>query len=46
VVETGLDHMDMADDEKQRFLEQHRHGWQVQGDRLRELFASGQSSSP
>jgi len=46
VVETGLDHMYMADDEKQKFLEQHRHGWQVQGDRLRELFATGHASSP
>ena len=46
VVETGLDQMDMADDEKHKFLEQHRHGWQVQGDRLRDLFASGHSSSP
>jgi uncharacterized protein YndB with AHSA1/START domain len=46
VVESGLDQMDMADDEKQNFLEQHRHGWQVQGDRLRDLFASGPASSP
>ena len=46
VVETGLDQMDMADDEKQKFLEQHRHGWQVQGDRLRDLFAAGHASSP
>ena len=46
VVETGLDQMHMADDEKQKFLEQHRHGWQVQGDRLRDLFASGRASSP
>jgi uncharacterized protein YndB with AHSA1/START domain len=45
VVESGLDQMEMADDEKQNFLEQHRHGWQVQGDRLRDLFASGPSSS-
>jgi uncharacterized protein YndB with AHSA1/START domain len=46
VVESGLDQMDIADDEKQKFLEQHRHGWQVQGDRLRALFASGHASSP
>jgi uncharacterized protein YndB with AHSA1/START domain len=46
VVESGLDQMEMADDEKQNFLEQHRHGWQVQGDRLRDLFASGPASSP
>jgi uncharacterized protein YndB with AHSA1/START domain len=45
VVESGLDQMDMADDEKQKFFEQHSHGWQVQGDRLRDLFASGRSSS-
>ncbi len=46
VVESGLDQMDMADDKKQKFIEQHRHGWQVQGDRLRDLFASGRPSSP
>ncbi|MDQ1412628.1 MAG: hypothetical protein QOE07_1216 [Acidimicrobiaceae bacterium] len=45
VVETGLDQMDMPDDDKQKFFEQHRHGWQVQGDRLRDLFATGHSSS-
>ena len=46
VVETGLDQMHMADDEKQKFFEDHRNGWQVQGDRLRDLFASGHASSP
>ena len=46
VVETGLDQMDLTDDEKQKFLEDHRHGWQVQGDRLRDLFATGHASSP
>jgi uncharacterized protein YndB with AHSA1/START domain len=46
VVESGLDEMDMADEEKQEFFEQHRHGWLVQGDRLRDLFASGHASSP
>jgi uncharacterized protein YndB with AHSA1/START domain len=45
VVESGLDHMDMADAEKQKFVEDHRHGWQVQGDRLRDLFASGPAST-
>ncbi len=45
VVESGLEQMDITDDEKQKFLEQHRHGWQVQGDRLRDLFASGHASS-
>jgi uncharacterized protein YndB with AHSA1/START domain len=46
VVEAGVDRMDMTDDEKQKFLEEHRHGWQVQGDRLRDLFAAGHSASP
>jgi uncharacterized protein YndB with AHSA1/START domain len=46
VVESGLDHMDITDAEKQKFLDEHTHGWQVQGDRLRDLFASGPSSSP
>ncbi len=46
VVESGLEQMDMAEDEKQKFFEDHRHGWQVQGDRLRDVFASGPSSSP
>jgi uncharacterized protein YndB with AHSA1/START domain len=45
VVESGLEQVDMTDDQKQTFLEEHRHGWQVQGDRLRDLFASGCSSS-
>ena len=39
------DRMDMADDDKQKFLEEHRHGWQVQGDRLRDLFVAGHPSS-
>jgi uncharacterized protein YndB with AHSA1/START domain len=46
VVESGLEQMNLTDDEKQRFFEDHRHGWQVQGDRLRALFASGHASSP
>ncbi|MGH2632964.1 MAG: SRPBCC domain-containing protein [Tepidiformaceae bacterium] len=46
VVESGLEEMDMADDEKEQFLKDHRHGWQVQGDRLRDLFVSGHASSP
>jgi uncharacterized protein YndB with AHSA1/START domain len=46
VVESGLDRMDISEDEKQQFLEEHRRGWQVQGDRLRDLFASGRASSP
>jgi uncharacterized protein YndB with AHSA1/START domain len=40
VVEAGLEHMDMPDEEKQKFVEQHRQGWQVQGDRLRDLFTA------
>ena len=46
VVESGLDQKDMTDDERQKFFEDHSHGWQVQGDRLRDLFASGHASSP
>jgi uncharacterized protein YndB with AHSA1/START domain len=45
VVESGLDRVEMTDEEKQRFLEDHRHGWQVQGDRLRDLFAAGAGPS-
>ncbi len=45
VVESGLDQMEMVDVEKQKFFEEHSHGWQVQGDRLRNLFASGHASS-
>ncbi len=46
VVESGLDRMNLTEDEKQRFLEDHSHGWQIQGDRLRDLFATGHASSP
>ncbi len=46
VTETGLELMDLADDEKQKFCEEHRHGWLVQGDRLRDLFAAGPAASP
>jgi uncharacterized protein YndB with AHSA1/START domain len=46
VVESGLDRMDLTEDEKQSFLEDHSHGWQIQGDRLRDLFATGRASSP
>ena len=45
VVESGLDQKDMTDDERQQFFEDHSHGWQVQGDRLRDLFAAGPASS-
>jgi len=44
VVESGLDQMDMTEDDKRKFFEDHRHGWQVQGDRLRDLFAAGRAS--
>lgn len=46
VVETGLDQLAWTDDEKQKYVDQHRHGWQVQGDKLRDLFAAGHASSP
>jgi uncharacterized protein YndB with AHSA1/START domain len=46
VVESGLDQMDMTDTEKQTFFDDHSHGWHVQGDRLRDLFAAGRRSSP
>ncbi len=45
VVESGLDLMDIPEDDKRRFAEDHRHGWQVQGDRLRDLFAPGPAAS-
>ena len=41
VVESGLDQLAWSDDEKQKFVEQHQHGWQVQGDKLRDLFVAG-----
>ena len=44
VVESGLDRMDMTDEAKRTFAEEHRHGWLVQGDRLRDLFVSGPAS--
>ena len=46
VVETGLDQLDWPDDDKQKFVDEHRHGWQVQGDKLRDLFVAGHESSP
>jgi len=46
VVESGLDQLDWPDDDKQKYVDQHRHGWQVQGDRLRDLFVAGHESSP
>jgi uncharacterized protein YndB with AHSA1/START domain len=41
VVESGLDELDWPDDEKQKFVDQHQHGWQVRGDTLRDLFVAG-----
>ena len=38
VAETGVGELDWPDDEKDRYVEQHRHGWQTHGDRLRALF--------
>ena len=46
VVETGLDQLDWPDDEKEKYVDQHRHGWQVQGDKLRDLFVARRESSP
>ncbi len=40
VVETGLEQMVLPDAEKDSFADQHRAGWQTQGDRLRALFAA------
>jgi uncharacterized protein YndB with AHSA1/START domain len=44
VVESGLDQLDWPDADKQKFVDQHQHGWQVQGDRLRDLFAGAHGS--
>jgi uncharacterized protein YndB with AHSA1/START domain len=38
VVESGLDQLDWPDADKQKFADEHSHGWQVQGDKLRDLF--------
>ena len=46
VVESGLDQLDWSDEEKQKFVDQHQHGWQERGDALRDLFGSGYESSP
>ena len=46
VVESGLDQLDWSDDEKQKFVDQHQHGWQARGDALRDLFVGGHESSP
>jgi uncharacterized protein YndB with AHSA1/START domain len=44
VVESGLDELDWPDADKQKFADEHRHGWQERGDALRDLFVAGQSS--
>jgi uncharacterized protein YndB with AHSA1/START domain len=46
VVETGLEQLDWPDDEKQKYVDEHRHGWQARGDKLRDLFGAGHESSP
>jgi uncharacterized protein YndB with AHSA1/START domain len=44
VVESGLDQLDWPDADKRKFVDEHQHGWQVQGDKLRDLFAGGRAS--
>jgi uncharacterized protein YndB with AHSA1/START domain len=44
VVESGLDQLDWPDADKQKFVDEHSEGWQVQGDRLRDLFVAGRGS--
>jgi uncharacterized protein YndB with AHSA1/START domain len=39
VVETGVDALDWSDDDKDRYVEQHRHGWETHGDQLRQLLS-------
>jgi len=46
VVETGLDQLDWPDDDKQKYVDEHRRGWQERGDKLRDLFVAGHASSP
>ncbi len=43
VTETGLDQLDWTDEDKQKFADEHTHGWQVQGDKLRDLFVAGRA---
>jgi uncharacterized protein YndB with AHSA1/START domain len=40
VVETGLDAVDWSDEQKSRYVEEHRHGWVVQLGRLEQLYAT------
>jgi uncharacterized protein YndB with AHSA1/START domain len=46
VVESGLDQLDWPDAEKQKFADEHRHGWQEKGDALRDRFVAGHASTP
>jgi len=46
VAETGLDQLDWPDDDKQTYVDQHRHGWQERGDKLRDLFGARHESAP
>ncbi len=46
VTETGVDQLDWPDNEKARYVDQHRHGWQIHGDRLITLFTGPHKSSP
>jgi uncharacterized protein YndB with AHSA1/START domain len=41
VVESGVDRMAMSEEERRSFVEEHRRGWQVQGERLRQLLDGG-----
>jgi uncharacterized protein YndB with AHSA1/START domain len=40
VAETGLEGLEWAEEEKERYVEQHRHGWLTYGDKLQGLFSS------
>jgi len=44
VVESGLDDLDWPEADKQKFADDHRHGWQERGDALRDLFVGGRAS--
>jgi len=44
VVESGLDELDWPDEDKQKFAQEHQHGWQERGDALRDLFVAGHES--
>lgn len=46
VAETGIEGLDWPDEEKTRYVDQHRHGWQTYGDKLRDLFTAANEKSP